>query len=332
MMKETIKRLIDKVKEESLCGTVQSKETMVTLLNIEEDTDEYNYLCEAANDAAKVITGGEAYLWGAIGVDYALCPMNCRFCSLGEEWGIVKETKSFSQEEIIFQIKEYVEQGIRFVVLRTTEFYSIDTLCEFLKNIRVQVPGDYELVLNIGEFDLQTADKIHESGADGIYHALRLREGVDTHFRPEERLKTLASVRDSDLKLIHLVEPVGVEHTAEEIADNLLNAIDYKVVISGAMARTPVKGTPLGELPALSEKQLAQIIAVIRLCSGVKDICVHPPSETVVKSGANVVVIERGAIPRDAEHSPELWNAFDVKTAKGYFEENGYEVVQKREV
>ena len=326
-----ITELIDKVKEDCLKGIVQPKETMIRLLDIPTDTPEYDYLCRCAFEAAQIITGKEAYLWGAIGVDYAVCPMNCKFCSLGEEWGIVKESKSLSQEEIIEQIREYVAQGIRFIVLRTTEFYSIDTLCEFLKNIRLQVAGEYELVLNIGEFDLNTADKIHDSGADGIYHALRLREGIDTIFDPKDRMHTLASVRDSKLKLIHLVEPVGPEHTNEEIADVLLNSIDYGVVISGAMARTPVKGTPLGELPALNEKRLAQIIAVTRLTSGVRDICAHPPTKAVIESGANVVVIERGAIPRDTNLSEKAWNAFDAETAKSYFKECGYNVVQKRE-
>ncbi|WP_373218077.1 radical SAM protein [Ruminococcus sp. 5_1_39BFAA] len=330
-MNETIRTLIDKVKADSLSGIVQPKETIVTLLGISQDSDEYRYLCQSAYEASKQITGGEAYLWGAIGVDFAVCPMNCRFCSLGEAWGIVKESKSFSQSEIISQIQEYVQQGIRFIVLRTTEFYSIDTLCDFLKSIRCEVPGEYELVLNIGEFDLKKADKIHASGADGVYHALRLREGIDTIFDPKDRLNTLASVRDSQLKLIHLVEPVGPEHTNEEIADVLLNSIRYGVVVSGAMARTPVKGTPLGELPALSEKRLAQIIAVTRLCSGVRDICAHPPSKAVIQSGANVVVIERGAIPRDTEVADSLWNAFTPDTAKAYFTECGYQVIQKRE-
>ena len=326
-----IRKLIDKVKADCLQGIVQSRETMVQLLDIPVDTPEYDYLCHAAFEAAKIISGKEAYLWGAIGVDYEVCPMNCKFCSLGEAWGIVKDGKSFSQEEIIAQIREYVAQGMRFIVLRTTEFYSIDTLCEFLKNIRLQVPGEYELVLNIGEFDLDTAEKIHQSGADGIYHALRLREGIDTIFDPKDRIHTLASVRDSKLKLIHLVEPVGPEHTNEEIADVLLNSIDYGVVVSGAMARTPVKGTPLGELTALDEKRLAQIIAVTRLTSGVRDICAHPPSKAVIESGANVAVIERGAIPRDTNLADQVWKAFDAETAKSYFTESGYTVVQKRE-
>ena len=123
--------------------------------------------------------------------------MNCTFCSLGEAWGIVDKEVSYSEEEIITQIRQYVSCGVRFIVLRTTEFYSIDTLCQFIRDIRTQVAGEYELVLNIGEFDVATAQKIYENGVSGIYHALRLREGRDTAFDPAQRNDTLGSVHRS---------------------------------------------------------------------------------------------------------------------------------------
>lgn len=332
-MKREITDLIDRVKADCLVGKPQKRDTIIALLNLEPGSPEYAYLCRAAREAAMVITGKEAYLWGAIGVDFAPCSMNCTFCSLGEAWGIVNHEVSYSEEEIIQQIRQYVNCGVRFIVLRTTEFYSVDTLCQFIKDIRAQVAGEYELVLNIGEFDVATANKIYESGVSGIYHALRLGEGRDTAFDPAQRNDTLNSVHQSPLKLIHLIEPVGIEHTNEEIADVFLNSLQYGVVISGAMARIPVKGTPLGEKPQVSDQRLAQIVAVTRLCGGksVPDICVHPPSKEAVMAGANVVVVERGAVPRDGSVAEELWNGFDCQKAKDLLTECGYEVVQKRD-
>ena len=239
-MDQKIVNLIDRVRTDCLEGKAQDRDTIVTLLDIEPGSSEYAYLCQAAREAAMAVTKKEAYLWGAIGVDFAPCSMNCTFCSLGEAWGIVDHEVSYTEDEIIAQIKQYVGCGVRFIVLRTTEFYSIDTLCQFIKDIRSQVPGEYELVLNIGEFDVETARKIYDSGVSGIYHALRLGEGRDTAFDPAQRNDTLHSVHHSPLKLIHLIEPVGIEHTSEEIADVFLNSLQYGVVISGAMARIPV--------------------------------------------------------------------------------------------
>ena len=88
-MKREITDLIDRVKADCLVGKPQKRDTIIALLDLEPGSPEYAYLCRAAREAAMVITGKEAYLWGAIGVDFAPCSMNCTFCSLGEAWGIV---------------------------------------------------------------------------------------------------------------------------------------------------------------------------------------------------------------------------------------------------
>ena len=255
--------------------------------------------------------------------------MNCDFCSLGEAWGIVEtdRERDFSEEEIIESVRDYAENKVRWIVLRTTEFYSLDVLSELIGKIRGAVPGSYEIGLNVGEFDLEKANALHRAGVDFIYHSLRLGEGRDTRFNPVERLKTLGAVKDSPLKLVFLVEPIGVEHSNEEIADICLCAIEHKAIVTGGMARVPVPGTPLGVHPQISENRLAQIVAVTRLAGGsrVPDICVHPATPKALRFGANVAVVETGSIPRDSCCLPkEKWNQFDAQTAEKWFEQAGY--------
>ena len=170
-----------------------------------------------------------------------------------------------------------------------------------------------------------------ESGVNGVYHACRLREGIDTPFDPWDRKNTMNNVRRSGLKLISLVEPIGVEHTNEEIADNFLEILKCEAVISGAMARIPVPGTPLGEIEKISDSRLAQIIAVLRLAGGsvVKDICVHPATLEALKSGANIMVVETGAIPRDVNCEADSWHGMDMEKARSLLEEAGYIVSNK---
>ena len=48
-------------------------------------------------------------------------------------------------------------------------------------------------------------------------------------------------------------------------------------------------------------------------------------------AGANVVVVERGAVPRDGNVAEELWNGFDCAKAKELLCQCGYEVVQKKD-
>lgn len=306
-----------------------NKEQVVQLLSIETGSEEYKLLGETARELARQITGDKAYLWGAIGVDFAPCSMNCDFCSLGEAWGITKETREYDEAETIKQVREYAEQGVYWIVLRTTEFYSKDQLADMIKAIRREVPGPYRIGLNIGEFNLDTANWLADCGVNFVYHSLRLGEGKDTRFNPQDRIDTLQAAKDSRLDLVFLVEPVGIEHTNEEIAEIAMLAKDCDVIVSGSMARIPVEGTPLGVHPQISNERLAQIIAVTRLLGGKKvpDICVHPYCKEAGDFGANVTVIETGSVPRDkCCCSGGKWNQFDANRAKEAFAEAGYTV------
>lgn len=325
---------IARAERHALTGAVLPREDILRLLSIAPGSEGWRELGAAARRVASKLTRDRAYLWGAIGVDFAPCSMNCDFCSLGEKWGIAQDTREYDEEETVRQVREYAEQGVRWIVLRTTEFYSKEHLADMIRVLRARVPGDYELGLNIGEFDLDTANWLHESGVDFIYHSLRLGEGRDTRFDPAVRVATLRAVQASPLKLVFLVEPIGVEHTNEEIADICLLAADCDVIVSGAMARIPVPGTPLGKHPQLSEERLAQIIAVIRLACGahVPDICVHPGTQLEMEFGANVTVIETGSVPRDVCCcSGGKWNQFDAPKAKALLEKAGYTVHQTAE-
>lgn len=322
---------ICRAKDLCLSGQGLNKEQIMDLLHLDPDSADAAYLRQCAGEAARMITGGAAYLWGALGIDRVPCSMNCKFCSFGEAWNLIDAETRYSEAEILEQVEAFVRAGVRFIVLRTTEFYSIESLCREIQTIREKIPGEYEIILNTGEFNLPIAQNMHAAGVSGIYHALRLREGIDTGFDPQDRLNTLQAICDSPLKLISLVEPAGPEHTNEELAEAFLVTARYGAYVSGTMARVPVQGTPLGSIPMLSENRIAQLTAVFRLAAGrrIPNICVHPASRTSVSAGANVIVIERGAIPRDCDFTREEWNSFTVDEGKKFLAEAGYKVHRK---
>ena len=323
---------IQEAKEKVLKGITLTEKEIIELLSIKLGSKEDKELRKAAREVARIKTNNTAYIWSAIGADYATCPMNCKFCSFGEDWKIIKKTTRYSTKEIIEKAKYYIENGARFVVLRTTEFYSIPKLLNIVKKIRKQIPGDYEVIVNTGELDMTISNLMYEEGVNGVYHACRIREGIDTPFEISTRRNTMNNVKRSKLDLISLVEPIAPEHTNEEIAKNFLNIVDCEAVISGAMARIPVKGTPLGDSEILSESRLAQIIAVLRLSGGdvVKDICVHPVSLEALNSGANVMVVETGAVPRQDKLEEDNWNNIDMNKAHELLKEASYNVKSKK--
>lgn len=318
--------LIQKAKERALEGERLDRKSIITLLQLDPESTEVEILGKAAREVAEAVTGNRGSVWASIGVDYKNCAMNCDFCAFGKKWGIVKEESERSIGEVIELTRNFVSQGARWVTLRTTQFYGLDRLVELIKTVRAAVPGDYEIVVNTGEFDEVNAKLLEDAGVQVVYHTLRLREGTDTRFEPKERIATLESVKNSQLNLAYLVEPVGVEHTNAEIADIFLTGMEHRATLSGAMARVPLPGTPLSKFSPISERRLAQIVAVTRLAAGhhAPDICVHPPSQLAVDWGANVVVVETGAIPRDTGNCECEWQGFDMETAKNYFQNAGY--------
>lgn len=324
-------KIVEEALKLALSGVCLNKEQIIKLLEIPLDSEEDKLLRKAAYEVAIKKCEGKAYIWSAIGADYAPCLMNCKFCSFGKKWGIVKKQIRYSTMEIIEKARFFVENGAKYIVLRTTEFYSIPKLLEIVKELRKEVKGDYEIVFNTGELDMTISNLMVETGVNGVYHACRLREGIDTPFDPWDRKNTMNNVSRSGLKLISLVEPIGIEHKNEELADNFLEILKYGAKISGAMARIPVPGTPLGNIEKISDKRIAQIIAVFRLAGGnvVKDICVHPVTLEALKSGANIMVVETGAIPRDTICEKDSWQGIDMKRANELLKEAGYIVSNK---
>lgn len=102
------------------------------------------------------------------------------------------------------------------------------------------------LVAKVGDFGPAYAAALKEAGFTGVYHIHRLREGTDTNARPQARIRTMDVVRGAGLELYYCVEPIGPEHTHQELVDEMLRIRDYPVGVMAVMKRIAVPGTPLG--------------------------------------------------------------------------------------
>lgn len=321
------KELID-IEKKILSGQQMSKETFIKLLSIPVESEDVDMIGNVARDMATIVAKNKGYIWAAVGVDYMPCPENCEFCSFGEKWNLIKEPYVWQDEEIINMARYFATKGAKWITLRTTEYYPLEKIMNLAKKIRFNIDSNFEIVINTGEITNEMANKLKNSGIEVVYHSLRLREGIQTGISKESRRKTLLAIKNSVLDLAFLVEPIGIEHTNEEIADIFFTAMEYNAILTGAMARVPVVGTPLGKYSALEERRLAQIIAVIRLASGRRapNICVHPPVKLAMNWGANVCVVESGAIPRDRKNYKEPWNIFTIEKGRKLLGEAGYDL------
>lgn len=326
-MDREIKDLIDRATDESMRLAVQPREVIIKLLELDPNSEEVAYLRKCASKVAHYASKNRCGIAGAIGVDLCSCDMNCKFCSFGTEWGLVKDEVKFSKEEIIEMAREYVEAGVSTLTLRSTEFYDVQTLTDWLTEIREQVPGDYMINLNVGEMTPAMAEAAYQAGATSAYHVIRMREGVDTPFDPELRERTIRAIADSPLRWGTCIEPIGVEHTNEELADKILHDMSLHPYSMGVMFRVNIPGTPFEGMPPVPKERMLQILAVVRIAVGATIRCVscHPPLPEALYSGGCGFTIERGANPRDTEFNENVWKGFTVEQACEEIRKAGFE-------
>ncbi|MCQ4882310.1 radical SAM protein, partial [Alistipes onderdonkii] len=76
---------------------------------------------------------------------------------------------------------------------------------------REVIPADMPLLVNTDDMQLDQCRQLKAAGANGAYHAVRMREGEDTEIPVEKRFETFANLREAGLTLSTCVEPVGPE-------------------------------------------------------------------------------------------------------------------------
>ena len=323
------KAFMDELHRRTIAGGLPRRQDVLRLLSFAPDSVQTAYLGRLARETARLAAGNRAGVWAAFGVDLAPCSMNCSFCAFGASWGVVRERHEWTRGEIVEAARRYADEGASWIVLRTTEHYGEARLEELARAVRAVLPPTCALVANTGQMSSERIRRLGEAGVGVMYHALRLGEGRDTPFDPAGRRQALGRIRAAGMELAHLVEPLGPEHADEEIADVLLAALEAGARVCGVMARSNVPGTPFGGGPSVSDARLAQVAAVVRLCGGVNTpyVCVHPPVSQAVAWGANVVVVETGAVPRAEKESDAEWRGFSMEDAKRLLARHGYAVV-----
>ena len=230
-MDQDFKEFVDRCFEVSARKEDISRDDIIRMLGVCPDSEECGYLGSRARELAAIKSKNKATLGTPFGVDYVPCDASCRFCSFGTRWGLMEgQSYHIPVEDIIAMMKERMAAGYTGFTIRTTEFYPVDRLCEMARRIREEVPGDYRLGVNTGELTVEDCVRLKEAGYNSAYHTLHLREGIDTPFPPERRLQTMRAISESPLNLTCGVDPIGIEHTDEEIADIIctLRSFDHK--------------------------------------------------------------------------------------------------------
>ncbi len=309
-MDKNVKMMVDGAMNRRLLSAAEIK----VLLALPTASEESLYVQHAALQINKEVMAGKAEIHGQVGINSGPCACNCAFCSFAASNRIFTEQRVEAIESIIEKSIRLQAEGANAVYLMTTAAFNFADFLDISRRVRSSLEAETVLVANIGDFGYQEAIALKEAGFNGVYHAVRLGEGVNTRISVQKRLDTIAAIHKAGLKLGTCVEPVGQEHTLDELVEKILITREAHPVFSGAMRRIPIPNTSMCAYGKTSEARMANIIAVVRLATGyeIAGNCTHEPNVLGVTASANLLWAEAGANPRDTVHDTESSRGFDM--------------------
>ncbi|MBF0302194.1 MAG: radical SAM protein [Desulfamplus sp.] len=320
---------LDYILKKSQDANVLSRNELVYLLDLSPDCIETYMVMAEANRVSKEVSHGKAEVHAQFAVNLAPCNCGCLFCSFAKVNGVFKESTEITSKQAISYARQFEIDGANAIFMMSTAQYSFEQFLEISKEVKKSLKPETTLIANVGDQSLKSAVRLKDAGFDGVYHALRLREGIDTNLTINSRKQSIFNFKEAGLELGTCVEPVGPEHSNEELADMIEFTASFNPAFSGAARRISIPGTKISERGMISELRMAQIVAVTRLGMphSVKGNCTHEPCTLGAVAGANLFWAEVGANPRDIEEKTEEGRGETVKSCQTIFQESNWEVL-----
>jgi len=302
---------------------------IVSLLALAPSSADSYRLLAASRELSAKVCDSQAEVHAQFAVNLAPCPKNCMFCSFAVKNGIFKGSSKISPENAVAAALTFEQNGANAIYLMATASFDLAEFCDYGKEVRSKLMPESRLIANVGDQDLVGAQRLKDAGFDGVYHALRLREGSDSEIAPDLRLQSIRAFKEVGLTVGTCVEPVGPEHSNEELADLILFTAAHQPAFSGAARRITIPGTVLAERGMISELRMAQIVAVTRLAvpHSVKGNCTHEPCGIGALAGANLFWAETGANPRDIKEKTEEGRGHTVDACRTIFKEADWQTL-----
>lgn len=302
----TTDKRTESILRNALDGTPINQQDAEHLLSLPEDSTAAALLRSVGNYMARKRFSNTAFLLGQIGVDMAPCDGGCAFCAFAKPHTTIQPS-TLSTEEVIARCEGFARGGAQGVFIMTMHRFGFDWFLNLCASVRKAIPAELQILANVGDLELSQLTTLREAGISGAYHVCRLREGVDTRMSPVQRRATIERILEAGLDWYNSCEPIGPEHTARELVEQIWLGVELPCRQHAAMRRFPVPGSPLFAKGQISLARLAQIVAVIALATlarrNLASIAVHESNVIGLLSGANALYPEAGE-PRAEEQDP----------------------------
>ena len=309
------------------------KNECVELLSLEDASQEALLMRGIASDIIRKRSENTGAIFGQIGFECYPCKGNCSFCSFAENYTQMPEIKMDSAA-IAESTRNFTGgDDLYGLYLMSMAHYDLGRYLKNVETVKANKIGSTKIYANVGDTSYEDFCEMKAAGIDGVYHCWRLGEGKDTTFSPEERKQTVLNAKKAGMEFLDALEPIGAEHTPEEMAEHILFSREMETVQCGVMKRISVTGTPFENSPQITDFTLSKYMAAMVLAfAGMKKmpwLAVHEPAMQGYMSGANMVAAETGVNPRDTVEDTLQNRGLDVSDCRNILKSAGYEYIAK---
>lgn len=320
---------ITEIIEHALEGNGLTRDETRTLFEVPERTREAALIRWAGQELSLRAANGMAEIHGQIGLNSTKCPMDCGFCSFAASATCRTEDFELTRDEVLRYAELHLQNKVNLLLLLCTASYKFDKLLEMAQAVRQNIPADMPLLVNCDDLTLERCHQLKAAGVNGAYHAARMGEGRDTRIPVGKRVRTFEHLREAKLSLQTCVEPIGPEHSIDELVEATFRCIDQHPVSGGAARRVGLEGTRLYDNGMITEVRNADYAAIYRLASGIEP-RLNCSANTVMtaSAGANLAWVELGLNPRDVlSRTEQGGQAIPIKLARKTFLGAGWEIL-----
>lgn len=235
------------------------------LLDFDEDSPESELAISVADRFMRSNCNNTGDIGIQIGVITGPCAGRCQFCNFSAD---TTKTEPYVMPDDV--LRDYVRHAARFgdvtsISLLTIQNFDVDDLVRMVRIVKSETDKGVGVTINAGDLEYEDCVALREAGVIGAYHVLRLGEGEYNCIDPERRKNTIRNLVRSGIITTTCTEPIGPEHTPEDIVRNHFWGLNNGCASGAVMRRVPVPGSDLFHKGDISQKRLDQIASVMAL-------------------------------------------------------------------
>lgn len=267
--------------------------------------DDLSKLFDAAYEIKKVFFGKEIDLCSIANVKSGLCSEDCKFCAQSAHYDTGTDVYDYIEKERLERaVKFYKSKGVnRFSIVTSGKTLDEDTFEKVLDGVKLIVEHGMIPDVSVGILNKEQLRRLKEAGLVGFHHNLETSRGFfpkicSTHDYEED----VQSVRDA-VEIGLYVCSGGIFGIGESWDDRVELAYELKSLNVHSVPinfLNPIKGTPLENMPILTEDEALKIIAIyrfilpdrqIRVCGGRNRVFTEGSKFKILVSGASGVMV-----------------------------------------